>query len=395
MKKTILYAFVGVFLSTGCFAALDWSGETRVRYRDFQYDDGLNSSNSSGDASVQNRNTYEFRSYLKNVTKLNNNWTGEFAVRTTGSATSYYTTVTSGGDANIGIELANAQWKSSGEVTSAAVIGRQKVVFDYDRFIQNLWDNDLRLDGIGGKFERNRWGLNAGVFVLGAQNQGTFGSSQYNYTTSSQAVASTPSGMSYVMGLQPTWKWSSDKINVTAALGHYRWMRATGYTNRVHMGYNSSTLNPAANTGTVNVHNPRQWQGLVNLEMPGCKLKMTLEWLQNKKMFYGNGDAMNRAAWAGSIAYREAKKQGDWSAAYGYAEKGLASGIAVMSSGDIAPDTRAHVLDFVVMPADQLQLGASAYFSREKSRKAATGIDLATSQDQKARALYFTAGVKF
>jgi hypothetical protein len=393
MKRIIFASLVLTSIS----AHADWSGALRTRYRTFRYDDQLSSATSSGDQSVQNRRTYDYRAALKYDAKVGENVTSEVAIRTTGSAVTFYTTANSSADSAVGVELANLKWTCLDEKRDFLAIGRQKPVFQYENFMQNVWDNDVRMDGFAAQYGKGAFAVAGGAYVLGALNLGAASGSTYTMTEASQNVASLEGEMSYLFGVQPSWTWKDENKVLTFALARYQWNQAVGTTfnNRVHMGYNSQTLNPNADTGTVNVHNPRQWHALVKVEIPKYELKAALEWLQNKEMFYGNGDTMDRNAWSGSLIYKDTKKAGDWMASYGYTSKGLAATPNAFSFSDVLADTNAHVAEIMYMPADQMTVGVTGFFMREKSRRMFTGPEVSNAQEQKARVLFFTAGVKF
>jgi len=416
MKKLIVLAVAAMFATSAANAAdMKWSGSAGWRFEHTNYDDQLNSKSNVGttagvagkDISKQMTRTHAVRANL-GVTGGQGNVEYGAAVRTTGATinTDY---VSPNNSLDRAIGLSEAWFKYShdfGMVDMEAVFGRQTNVFAYDAS-QQLFDNDVRFDGFAQQFKFGMFGLNMSQYILGAHTaNNTVGASTYTKTENTEANPNTQHNFSTLIGFQPTMKWKfTDEINAMFAVGYYLW-NYDAVANTIGGGYNSSTLNPNAVTGTVKVDNPKQWQLYTAWDLP-FHLGASFEYIMNKKTFYRYGGATageataieaDNKAWSLGLTYGKVRHAHDWAVGYAYGVKGLASVLGTYSNDKFAPDNKGHTVWAKYALGDNLNIGWRGMFLKEKSHKLSTGAPYSganNTQDQKTNYWELTAGVTF
>jgi len=412
MKKLIVLAVAAMFATSAFAGDLNWNGSTGVRYSGATYDDQLNSTTTVGagggavNTSKQTMRDHAIRANL-GATGGSGNVEYGTAIRTGTTANTDYVNYNNAGGLTIG--LSEAWFKYShdfGMVDVSAIFGRQKNVFVFDAS-QQLFDNDVNFDGFGWNFKMGSFGLNAAQYILGAHTaNGTVGASNYTKTDATEALVSGTRKMSVLYGFQPYMNWKfADEISAMFALGFYNWTNYDSATNRIHGGYNSSTLNTSAATGTVPVHNPKQWQFYTAWDLP-FNLGVNAEYIMNKKTQYlqsaGNtfsvqqsGNEADRNAYSVGINYGKVKKAHDWSVGYAYGSKGIASVINTFSNDKFLADNKGHTVMAKYALADNFNLGFKGLWLKEKANKDDVGVGVTTAQSQKTTYWEVTAGVAF
>lgn len=423
MKKLFVLAVASLIATSASAAEMKWNGSAGWRFTHTKYDDSLSSNATvatvgAKDASTQKRKSYDLRANLGATGGWEQVEWG-MGLRTTAARNDDYVQVQNAADRTIGLEQAWFRYlKDFGSMNVAVTLGRQKNVFAYDMGAQSLFDNDVRFDGFGWNFKFGMFGLNAAQYITGAKNQGGNGSSAYTKTEATEAVATSKSRFNTMMGLQPTMNWKfADEIEAMFAVGYYWWADESN-TNTTGGGYNSNTLNGAANSkaaiapGTFNIHNPRQWQFLTSWTLP-YNLAFTGELIMNKKSkaIYNQGTLgaayagqrtqpnVGKTAYALGLTYGKLRKAHDFMASYTYAKKGIASVIGAYANETFHPDNKGHIITVGYNIADNFTLGAAAYLMKEVEKlSTTTGVAYTgnnAGQQQKTRYLELTAGVSF
>lgn len=377
-------------------AAFSWNGGIVSRYRMFNYNDGLNSQDAAGkDRSKQRFRAWDYRA---NVLTKNNwdNWEAGFGIHTNNAIVNDFVTFNNNADSAVRIEYAYGKYTYKAEDFELAVTGgRQGTPVFFDKNSQHLYDTDIRWDGLSWHAKYKNFGLIAAQFIYGALNQGVLGASTYSRTDATDSVATTQSGMSYHFAFQPYAKFKlSDEIETMLAAGYYTWNNTNGsFTNRIHGGYNSTTLNASAETGTVTVDNPKLWHIYNTWTLPKG-FRANAELVFNKAVYYTNTNIKpSTSSYCIGAGYGALKKAGDWSFDYFYEDKGLGSMPGKFTNGGITPDNKGHLFYAKYSPAQNMTLGIVSYFLKEKEKKTAAGV--ASNQEQKQTQWYFTAGINF
>jgi hypothetical protein len=377
-------------------AELQWNGNLITRYRIFNYDDSLGSVNAAqNDISRQKLRAWDLRGNVLARATSDNGWEGLFGIRTWNVIVNDFLPFNNGNDLTVRIDQAFARktYKFDGGDYGFA-LGRQATVVLTDKLAQHLYDNDVRWDGLSFSGKYGIFGVVGGAFVTGAINQGVAGSSEYTYTEASQAAAGTQGRMSAHYAIQPNVTIKvSDDIETMIAAGYYAWNSTSGVANTIHGGYNSSTLNPNADTGTVNVDNSRVWHLYNTWKFP-YSLRASIEFVQNKKFFYTvGGEAADRSASQLGLGYGGVKDVGDFAVDYFYVNKGLASMPGNLTNGGIKPDNKGHLAYLRYQATKGVILGLVYYNLEEKAQKTAVGA--VSRVKQKQQQWYFTAGTSF
>lgn len=375
-----------------------WGGNLVTRYRIFDYNDQLSSVNNpteSKDISNQRLRVWDLRASL--LGKFQGpSWEAGIGIRTTNAIVNDFVTFNNTGDLNVRADYAYGKYSIKAEGSEHSfTFGRQATIIMYDKLAQHLYDNDVRWDGLsyGGRF--GNFGVVAGAFVYGANNQGAAtGASQYIYTEASQNAATTQSRFAMHYAIQPNATFKlTDEIDTTVALGYYAWSNTNGLTNTVHGGYNSNTINANADTGTINVDNSRMLH-LYNLWKLPFTLRATIEYTLNKKFLYThNGVEADRDSYLFGIGYGALKEPGNFAIDYFYNDKGLASMPGNFVNGGIRPDNKGHLIYGRLLATKGITLGTVAYFLQEKAQKNSLGTF--SRVNQKQRQFYFTASALF
>src|SRR5690606_13255996 len=133
-------------------------------------------------------------------------------VRTNNAANDDFRTM--GGNADLGLGFEQAWFRylrDFGSMDMSVTVGRQKNVLAYDAVSQNLFDNDVRWDGLGWQFRFGMFGLNAAQYVLG-NNRNAAGSVVTN-TDATEVDNALNQKFSYLCAFQPHMNWKfTDEI---------------------------------------------------------------------------------------------------------------------------------------------------------------------------------------
>lgn len=402
MKHVLAACALAAALSIPAFAEesqpLQWNGNLVTRYRIFDYDDQLNSVNNAAEnknISKQHQRVWDIRASV--LAKAQGPaWEAGIGLRTTNAIVNDFLTFNGSGDLNVRADYAYGKYLIKAEGSEHSLtFGRQGTIIMYDKLAQHLYDNDVRWDGLsyGGRF--GSFGVVAGAFVYGANSLGgATGASTYTYTEASQASPTTQSRFAMHYAIQPNATFKlADEVETTVAVGYYAWSNTNGLTNTVHGGYNSVTLNPNADTGTINIDNSRMLH-LYNLWKLPFALRATIEYTLNKKFLYThNGVEADRDSYLFGLGYGGLKEPGNFALDYFYNDKGLASMPGNFVNGGVRPDNKGHLIYGRLLATKGITLGAVAYFLREKAQKNSVGTFSRVNQKQKQ--FYFTASAVF
>lgn len=387
--KFLLLAAGLLAAAPAAHAEIKWNGSVTGRYTILNQDSNLGTNT----AELRGRRM-QLRADLGAASK-GDVYDWGVAFRTLGAANSEYTYLQNSLDRVINLGEAYFRPHVNFLDTEMTVtIGRQKNVMLYDANGQNLFDKDVRWDGLGWAFQRGIFGLGLSQYVLGARNSGVFGSSTFSKTDATEAAANTQGGFGYLFSFQPSVKIKlSDEVSGVFAVGYHHYTGtadSAAYRNALHGGY------PAVAADYVVVTNPRQYQLFTEWSLP-MKLKFTGEYIWNsKKVFYTNSNVEADKSGLGlSLAYGGAKKRNDFGLAYTFVSRGLGSSIQTFSWSDMPIDNTAHVLDAKFALDDGLVLGARGYLMKEKSKRDVAGNALTNNQETKQQRYEITAGVAF
>lgn len=438
MKKLIVLAVASLFATSAIAGEMKWSGSAGWRYDGTKYDDNLGAtSTAAGIANGKNVSQQKIKSHaLRANLGVSGGWENVewgFGMRTGGAnaTNSDWENVQAARDLGVDVEQAWFRYvRDFGSLDLAATFGRQMNVFASDGWSQQLFDNDVRFDGIGWQFKFGMFGLNASQYVLGAKSQGVNGASTHTSTEATKADPTTQSKFNTLFGFQPhmTWKFT-DEIETMFAVGYYIWNDDSN-TNATGGGYNSNTLNanstkPAIPNGNgangFRMHNPRQWQFFNTWTLP-YKLSAQWEYVMNKESKYStatlagytNGSRnvdVSKSAFALGLKYGDVKKAHDWSVSYVYGSKGIASTINAYANNLVLADNKGHTLNAAYALADNFHLGFKWFSMKEKEKKNVTDVAAAgntsaqtsgvayagnqSQQEQATKYMELTAGVMF
>lgn len=393
MKNLFVLAVAGLVATSANAAEMKWSGGADWRYSQTKSDTGL-----GGNTAESRAKAHELRANIGATGGWENVEWG-VGVRTNNAANDDFVTLQNNGDRAIGFEAAWFRYlKDFGSMDLSVTIGRQKNVLAYDAVSQNLFDNDVRWDGLGWQFKFGMFGLNAAQYVLGATsgNNGTRdGASSVTNTDASQAVAGTNQKFNYLFAFQPHMNWKfTDEIEAMFAVGYYMW-RDTGGTNAI-------TNAPAATN--FRLENLRQWHFLTGWTLP-YNLNLNVEYVMaNKQKFdarsVGRATAPNpdasRAAWAAGLTYGGLKKAHDFTVGYTYGTKGLAAVDNRYTYEKFQADRKGHMFNVGYAVADNFNIGWKGVFVKEKEKiDPATGVAYTGGRNLKVNYWELTTGVMF
>jgi len=416
MKKLIVLAVAALIAAPAFADNGKWTGSAGWRYLSGNNNDGLNQTGALGDLSVQDVRAHMFRANIGTT----GGWKDvEYGVdiRTNGNAGAANSDWTaagnnnSGADMNIGLDQG---WFRYGMDSAYGdwgfTFGRQMNAFSYEKFTQNLFDNDDRFDGVSMGWKWGSFGLNAAWYVLGARTGTNFAGSNYVSTAATQVGgdANNQKSMVSLTGVQPHFSWKfRDNIETMFAVGYYMWNKTAGiaqFGNQAHGVNTPYGFNAAIGTddnGVINMDNPRQWQLYNTWSLP-YNLSAQWEYVVNKqKPLYatavgGTQQEVDNTAWTIGLGYGSIKKAHDFKVGYAYGKKDLGAVINRFSSDRWVADNKGHLLSASYALADGFELGWKGYWLKEISKKnAATGVALTTTQENKLNMWEFTAGVNF
>lgn len=401
MRLISLLAFAAsLFVSPqAARAELQWSGNVVTRYRIFNYNDSMSSVNNATDnkdVSKQRLRAWDFRGSVLAKATTEGGWEGVFGMRTWNVIVNDFVTANNAVDYTVRIDQAYGRKvckiENAGEYTFT--LGRQGTIILTDKLAQPLYDNDVRWDGFSVSAKHGMFGLVAGAFVEGAKSGGVAGASTYTENDATEHAATTQSGFTAHYAIQPNATFKvSDDIETTVGVGYYAWSNTNGYTNTIHGGYNSVTLNPAADTGTVAIDNARMWHLYNSWKLP-YMLRGTIEFLRNKQGSYTvGGVGLDRDSLLLGLGYGGLKVAGDFAVDYYFQNKGLGSMPGSLTNGGVRPDNKGHMVYLRYMAVNNVTLGVVYYNLEEKSGK--TSLGGASRVKQKQTQWYFTAGANF
>ncbi len=406
--KTLIVLAVAALSAAPAFAEnMKWNGSAGWRYESGNSNDQLGTVDANGsDTSKQNLRAHAFRANV-GVTGGWKDVEYGVGVRTQNAANNDWTAAGSAGagrDFNVGFEQAwlrygmGSQWGDFG-----FTFGRQMNVFAYEKFTQNLFDNDVRFDGASLAWNWGMFGVNAAYYVLGGRTGTTFGGSTTVNTAATEAsgAAGAQQSMVTATGVQPHISWKfRDNIETMFAVGYYNYNKTdgiAGFANQAHGVNTAMGFTATGDAGTVNMKNPRQWQFYNTWALP-YNLTAQWEYVMNKaKPTYGATTVeVDSKAWTAGIAYGSIKKAHDFKVAYAYGEKDLGSVSNIVTNDRWTADNKGHLISATYALADNFELGWNGYFLKEKSKKAAaTGLAVTTAQENKTNYWELTAGVMF
>ena len=409
MKKLVVLAVASLVATSANAAEMKWSGGAGWRYGQTKNNDNRGSTDATNKGtSEQTTKTHDMSANL-GVTGGWENVEWGIGVRTNNTANDPHVRLQQNGDRAIGFEQAWFRYvRDFGSMDLGATFGRQMNVLAYDSNVQALFDNDVRWDGAGWKFNFGMFGLNAAQYILGGQTAGTPGASTQSYTDSTEAVATTQSKFNTMLAFQPhmTWKFS-DEIETFFAVGYYLWSTnaETNGTNGGVADFNTGTNNVAVNPASFNMHSPRQWHFYNTWTLP-YSLKLSLEYFMNKEQVYSNrtitgytgtvAPEAGKSSFSAGLTYGSLKKAQDFTVGYAYVTKGLASGINRYANEDILADNKGHVFTAGYALADNFNLGFKYQMLKEKDKlNANTGVALTNNQEMESTYWELTAGVMF
>lgn len=395
MKNLFVLAVAGLVATSANAAEMKWSGGADWRYSQTNSNDSMNSRDAAGkDTSKSRTKAHQIRANIGATGGWENVEWGVGA-RTTNAANEDFVTLQNNGDRGIGFEQAWFRYlKDFGSMDLSVTVGRQKNVLAYDAVSQNLFDNDVRFDGLGWQFKFGMFGLNAAQYVLGSNVGGT---SQVTNTDSTAASNTLNQKFSYLFAFQPHMNWKfTDEIEAMFAVGYYTW-RDTSGTNAI--------ASPAATN--FRLENLRQWHFLTGWTLP-YNLNLNVEYVMANKQKYDarsvaraatpNPEAA-RSAWSAGLTYGGLKKAHDFTVGYAYGTKGIAAVDNRYTYDKFAADRKGHMFNVGYAIADNFTIGWKGLFLKEKEKiDPATGVTYAganASRETKTSYWELTTGVMF
>ncbi|RYG54329.1 hypothetical protein EON80_31835, partial [bacterium] len=328
MKHVICLAVASLIATSANAAEMKWSGSAGYRYEQTSVDN-FTGAGAAGAAGQINNKAHGYRANL-GVSGGWENVEWGVGVRTSNGSVANDDHVFANGASNFGIGFEQAWFRyvrEFGSLDFSVTAGRQKNVFAYDSVSQNLFDNDVRFDGLGWQFKFGMFSLNAAQYTLGSTAGSIAGANGSNVTRTDISDA-LPSGqhLTYLFGIQPTMNWKfADDIEAMFGVGYYYWKDSTnvnniGGSNLVVPGTVAGTVPPG---GTYALGDPRQWQFTTAWTLP-YSLSFNGEFVMNKKSDFA-GVELSRTAWSAGLTYGSLKKAHDFSVGYAYGNKGIAS----------------------------------------------------------------------
>lgn len=413
MKKLVVLAVASLVATSANAAEMKWSGGADWRYSHLNNNDNRGSQQNGTTGRGTSEQTTKTHDIAANIGATGGWENVEWGVgiRTSGgTANDAHVKVQDNADVNLGLEQAWARYvRDFGSVDFSFTLGRQMNVIAYDSNTQALFDNDVRWNGAGWKFNFGMFGVNAAQYILGAKSAGTEQSSQQVYTDATEAVGTTNSKFNYVMAFQPYMNWKfSDEIETMFAVGYYLWSDSseTNTTNGGVTDYNTGTVNVAVNPVAFRMHNPKQWHIYNTWTLP-YNLKFHGEYFWNKKQKYNDQTIATYGSFTNTpdadtssltlgLTYGSLKKAQDFTVGYSYVTKGLASSINKYASETIAADNKGHIFTAGYSLADNFNLGFIYQMLKERAKlHPTTGVALTNNQEMESNYWEMTAAVMF
>jgi hypothetical protein len=377
---------------------MKWTGGADWRYSQTNSDDNLNTKDANGrDTSTAKTKAHEIRANIGATGGWENVEWG-VGVRTTNTANDDFTTMTNNSDLAIGVGQAWFRYlQDFGSMNLNITAGRQKNVLAYDAVSQNLFDNDVRWDGLGWQLNFGMFGLNMAQYVLGAKQGATAGAaSTVTNTAATEADAGLNQKFNYLFAFQPHMNWKfTDEIEAMFAVGYYMW-KDMGGANAIPATTGATATNFA-------LQNLRQWHFLTGWTLP-YNLNFNGELVMANKQKYDvhsvglatvNPEA-GRSAWSLGLTYGALKKAHDFTVGYAYGTKGIASVDNRYTYEKFAADNQGHTINVGYALADNFTIGWKGLFLKEKEKiNPANGLAYTTNQEHKTTYWELTAGVMF
>jgi len=402
MKHVICLAVASLLATSANAAEMKWSGSAGYRYEQTSADDG-----SGGNIANTRNKAHGYRANLGVSGGWENvEWGVGVRTNRAGSANDDHVFANNGNNFGIGFEQAWFRYvREFGSLDFSVTAGRQRNVFAYDNVSQNLFDNDVRFDGLGWQFKFGMFSLNAAQYTLGGF--GTFAATNPNAQGTSNvsvndALEATPGAqrLTYLFGIQPTMNWKfSDDIEAMFGVGYYYW-KDDSNTNTLGGSSLAGSLPGAAAAGAYRIGNPRQWQFTTAVSLP-YSLSFNGEFVMNKQSNFNNTSGVavtaspevSRSAWSAGLTYGSLKKAHDFSVGYAYGSKGIGSVINRYSHEKFQADNKGHTIRAAYAIADNFHLGARAILTKEIEQLATNG----TAKPNQGKNNYWelTGGVMF
>jgi len=424
MKKLFVLAIACMFTASAYAAEMKWNGSIGTRYNKMTQNDGLNSFDTTvpfsgsgvavnADKSTTNTKTLGFRANLG----VTGGWDKvEFGIggRTLGQANgsqSDWVNFNNNIDRFFGWELAWFRYNADfGFGDLALTFGRQKAAFAYDMQSQNMFDNDLRWDGLGWNWKWGSFGFNMVQYVITASDPqasvaaapSTTNGSQIQTNGATDVVAATRGHFAMLYGFQPTMNWRfSDDIDTFLAVGLFNYSGTDNLFNNQLHGFVAPSTGTAS---TLNVDNSQLYQVLNTWTLP-YSLAANIEVVWNKEVKYLQNTSVPRTqrgvntadntAWTAGLTYGKLKRAHDFMIGYAYGVKGLAAVMGSQTYDRFAPDMKGHTIDVKYNVDTNFNLAWKGVFTKEKSRKDLSGAGIATSEDHSQNYWELVAGVNF
>ena len=404
MKHVICLAVASLLATSANAAEMKWSGSAGYRYEQTSSDNGL-----GGNTAVTRNKAHGYRANL-GVSGGWENVEWGVGVRTNNGTIANDDHVFSGQGSNFGIGFEQAWFRyvrEFGSLDLAVTAGRQKNVFAYDSVSQNLFDNDVRFDGLGWQFKFGMFSLNAAQYTLGSHVGANLAGSSNVTTNDALAAAPGGAGLTYLFGIQPTMNWKfSDDIEAMFGVGYYYWKDNTNLNalggSTLANNISGANLGATGSVGAYRIGNPQQWQFTTAWTLP-YSLSFNGEFVMNKKSTFNNQTAgaaaltatpdVSRTAWSAGLTYGSLKKAHDFSVGYAYGSKGIGAVVNRYTHEKFQADNKGHTIRAAYALADNFHIGARAILTKEIEQVSQTGA--AKAQQNKNNYWEVTGGVMF
>jgi hypothetical protein len=403
MKHVICLAVASLLATSANAAEMKWSGSAGYRYEQTSFDTGA-----GGNAAEIRNKAHGYRANL-GVTGGWENVEWGVAVRTNNGTIANDDHVFAGGASNFGIGFEQAWFRyvrEFGSLDFSVTAGRQKNVFAYDSVSQNLFDNDVRFDGLGWQFKFGMFSLNAAQYTLGSQAGVTNAGTSNVSVTDASTLTPGAQRLTYLFGIQPTMNWKfSDDIEAMFGVGYYYWKDDTNLNalggSALPASFAGTPVNATTGLGAYRIGNPRQWQFTTAWTLP-YSLSFNGEFVMNKSSNFNNAATgttvtafpeVSRTAWSAGLTYGSLKKAHDFSVGYAYGSKGIGAVINRYTHEKFQADNKGHTIRAAYALADNFHIGARAILTKEIEQVGPTG----TAKTQQAKNNYWelTGGVMF
>lgn len=403
MKHVICLAVASLLATSANAAEMKWSGSAGYRYEQTSFDTGA-----TGNTAVTRNKAHGYRANL-GVSGGWENVEWGVGVRTSNGTIANDDHVFAAGASNFGIGFEQAWFRyvrEFGSLDFSVTAGRQKNVFAYDSVSQNLFDNDVRFDGLGWQFKFGMFNLNVAQYTLGSQAGANAAGSSNVTSNDANAALPTDQGLTYLFGIQPTMNWKfSDDIEAMFGVGYYYWKDNTNLNALGGSALPATLAGTAVGTtpglGAYRIGNPRQWQFTTAWTLP-YSLSFNGEFVMNKQSNFNNQTGgvtlsgtpeVSRTAWSAGLTYGSLKKAHDFSVGYAYGSKGIGAVVNRYTHEKFQADNKGHTIRAAYALADNFHVGARAILTKEIEQVGPTGA--AKPNQAKNNYWELTGGVMF